>query len=667
MTSKALYESLVLEITKHDRAYYVEHDPSISDKEYDQLLNQLITLEEKHPEWIVSWSPSHRVGHRPLSAFAKIERKQPMLSLDNTYTPQELEAFCVRINKSLKCDDITYAIEPKIDGLGIELVYEEGLLKIGTTRGDGLVGEDVTDNIKTIRTIPLQLTQKINLTVRGEVFLFQRDFDSMNQERIAQEQVPYKNARNTAAGSLKLLDSRQTMKRPLQAIFYDVVLEQDQSKNHHESLLWLDILGLPTSSHNCFVNTIALLKKNVVDWQNKYENLGYPVDGLVIKVNDYNQRKQLGHTARFPRWAMAYKFPAKQMTTKILGFETNVGRTGVITPVALLEPVELDGTTVQRASVHNWGQINRLSMGVGARVLIEKAGGIIPQILSVSKQGSSVFKQPTTCPCCYSLLVKEEDEAALRCLNKNGCQEQIIASVVYFSGRDQMNIGGLGTQTVRALVQADLIKHSGDVLTLTASDLCVLEGFSSLRAEQLIAAIDTIKTTVTFSRLLTALGIAHVGRVVSMAIARMYKNFKALTDFMKEEDDRVIQSLVSIDGVGKIVAQSLLSFFKDSNNKVLIERFVALNPHEEVVNQVGIDKTFVITGTLSCSRKAFQQHIENAGGYVSTSITKKTDFLIVGHNAGRDKQTQAANYGVPTLGEEECLKRLEPFLSIDQR
>ena len=385
MASRDEYLQLVDELTEHDRLYYVEATPSISDYEYDVMAKRLREIESSKPKWVVAWSPSKRVGHQPLSSFPKVVREVPMLSLDNTYDEGELKDFCTRVEKGLDGEEPTYVVEPKIDGLGIELVYKKGVFVLGSTRGDGTTGEDVTANLRTVGGVALKLREPIDITVRGEVYMSKADFAALNVRRAAEGEELFKNARNTTSGSLKLLDPTEVQKRPMKITLYEVVGGEDIDESHFAILARIRKLGLPTSEHNSEAHNWDELAAQVLVWADKRPTLPFDADGLVIKVDSFAQRDQLGFTSKAPRWAIAYKFPAEQVMTVVEGLEINVGRTGAVTPVALLEPVEASGTTVKRASLHNWDQVARLGIGPGDTILLEKAGEIIPQILRVVK------------------------------------------------------------------------------------------------------------------------------------------------------------------------------------------------------------------------------------------------------------------------------------------
>jgi DNA ligase (NAD+) len=652
------YLALVVDLTEHDRRYYVDASPTITDQEYDRRLRRLREIEDAHPDWIVPWSPTQRVGHEPVSGFAKIVRDVPMLSLDNTYDEGELRAFHDRVVRALgDVGPIEYVVEPKIDGLGIEITYRGGVLALGATRGDGTTGEDVTSNIKTVRGLPLRLRDPVSIVVRGEVFISRDDFARLNQERRDAGLELYKNARNTAAGSLKLLDPATVATRPLRAILYEVVGAESTVSTHIESLRWLAGLGLPVSPDNQLARDCEELLAIVHGWRDRHKALPYTADGLVIKINRYDLRAELGNTSKFPRWAIAYKFPADRAVTGVIGLEVNVGRTGAVTPVALLEPVELSGTTVKRASVHNWDQVQRLGIGTGSQVLVEKAGEIIPQVLEVVQAGSQAWQAPSRCPSCGAELVRELGAVALRCPNSLGCPAQILASIEHFAGRAQMNIDGLGEKVVRTLYEAGLIRTVADLFGLRPEQLVELDRFAETSARNLVAAIDRARSTATLSRLLTALGVPHVGAVAARAIAGRYRRMDALLQAL-DDNHEVVARLSEIEGVGSVIATSLEQFLRAPRTREIIAALKA-NGVDPVEPDSGPGhgplqgRTFVITGTLSRSRGAIKQAIEAAGGKVTGSVSKSTHYLVAGEATGKTKLAAAAKHGVAVIDEAE--------------
>ncbi|NVB79793.1 MAG: NAD-dependent DNA ligase LigA [Kofleriaceae bacterium] len=656
--SKDEYLALVDEVSEHDRRYYVDAAPTISDVEYDKLLKKLRELEAAHPDWAVTWSPTKRVGHAPISEFPKVTRAVAMLSLDNTYGHDDLREFHERVQKGLDGDSVMYSIEPKIDGFGIELTYKGGILALGATRGDGRIGEDVTQNVKTVRGVVLKLREPVDIVVRGEIYMTKAEFAAINAERAKAGEELFKNPRNTAAGTIKQMDPREVAKRPMRTILYEVVDGERYARGHAASLDYLTKLGLPTSPHNTRATDWDSLLAAVEAWQAKRDDLPYEVDGLVIKVDDFGQRAALGATSKFPRWAIAYKFPARQVTTHLLDLEPNIGRTGVVTPVAVLEPVDVSGTTVSRASVHNWDQVQRLGLSKGDRVLIEKAGEIIPQILGVTEKGPGpAFEAPKVCPVCGGPLEREEGKVALVCVNRLGCPAQLLGAIEFFASRGQMNIDGLGEKVVQQLVGANLVKDVADLFILKADDVAELERFADQSAKNLVAAIAKAKETATFSRLLAALGIAHVGNVIAKPIAQKYGKLSALREVAKAKDSEAfVAELEEIDGVGDTIALAIDRFLRDPHVQVVLDKLGerGLDPAEPVVVASDgplVGKTFVVTGTLSKPRADVQKMIEAAGGKVAGSVSKKTSYLVAGAETGKTKLEAAEKHGVTVIDE----------------
>ncbi|MGE0869516.1 MAG: NAD-dependent DNA ligase LigA [Kofleriaceae bacterium] len=665
--TRANYLSLVDELTEHDRRYYVDAAPTISDLEYDRLTEQLRELEAAHPDWIVDWSPTRRIGHRPVSEFPKVERAVAMLSLDNTYDEADLRAFYDRVVKGLDGDVPAFSVEPKIDGFGIELTYKQGVLTLGATRGDGRIGEDVTANVKMVKGVALRLREPIDIVVRGEIYMTKAEFAAINEARAAAGEELFKNPRNTAAGSIKQLDPREVAKRPMRTILYEVVDGERYSNGHLASLDLIRKLGLPVSAHNAIARSWDELIACTHSWQDKRDELPYELDGLVIKIDDFGQRAALGSTAKFPRWAIAFKFPARQVTTRLLDIELNIGRTGTVTPVAILEPVDVSGTTVSRASVHNWDQVRRLGLRRGARVLIEKAGEIIPQILAVTEAGSAdepMFAEPTSCPSCGFALAREEGRVALMCGNRLACPAQRLAAIEFFGSRHQMNIDGLGEKVVVQLVDAGLVSDVADLFSLTTPQLLQLERFGALSANNLIAAIAKAKADATFSRLLAALGIPNVGSVIARPIAEKYRTLSGLrAAAAAKESSAFVEELCEIEGVGETIAINVDRFLRDPHAATVLDKLAArgVDPAQPVVAITEgplTGKTLVVTGTLSAPRADVQKKIELAGGKVAGSVSKKTHYLVAGADTGKTKLEAAQKHGVQVIDEVELEKLL---------
>ncbi len=661
--AKARHAELVAAITDADRRYYVENDPKISDKEYDDLQKELVALEAAHPELITTDSPTQRVGHAPVSEFPKIVRAVPMLSLDNTYNEDDLRAFHERVVKGLGGDACEYVIEPKIDGIGMELYYEDGRLRLGATRGDGVTGEDITLNLRTIRDIPLRLAQPVTVTVRGEVYMNRADFAKMNEARIEDGEEPFKNPRNGTGGTLKQQDPRITAKRPLRAFTYEIVDGDRHHESHHAGLEWMRKLGLPVSKDITIVKgSFDALAKVVAGWQARRDDLPYDADGLVVKIDSFTQRRELGATAKFPRWAIAYKFPARQVTTILKGIIVTIGRTGVATPTADLEPVELSGTTVKRAGLHNWDQVKRLGLRPGDRVLIEKAGEIIPQVLSVTEPSKAKpFAAPSKCPSCEEALVRLEGEVALRCPNRLGCPSQRVWATSFFAGRGQMDIDGFGLEVAGAMVEMGIIKDVADIFTLTEKQVLKLPLFAEKRAKNLLAAIAKAKETATLPRVIAALGIPNIGNVTAKAVAERYRSLGAILTLVDAKGKAGFEAdLLEVDGFGDTLAASVAEFFADAKTRKVIDKLrdAGVDPEMAARKAGGALEglTFCVTGTLSKPRPEIIRAIEDAGGKVTGSVSKKTSYLVAGADVGATKLTAAEKNGVKIIDEAALAK-----------
>jgi DNA ligase (NAD+) len=657
------HRALSAEIAEHDRRYHIDNDPVVSDSEYDALVRELVALEAAHPELVNPASPSQRVGHAPLSEFVKVRRDHPMLSLDNTYDEDELAAFVDRVDKGLGGDAHSFVLEPKIDGIGVEVTWKGGKLALAATRGDGLTGEDITSNVRTIREVPLELRSPETVTVRGEIYMRRADFAKMNEARVAAGEEPFKNPRNATGGTLKLLDPRIVAERPLKAFFYEVVDGDRRHPSHHASLEWLRGLGLPVSKDISAITGKANLLAAVAGWNARRDELPYDVDGLVIKIDDFAQRRELGATAKFPRWAIAYKFPSRQATTVLEGILVTIGRTGVATPTAMLTPVELSGTTVKRAGLHNWDQVKRLGLRPGDRVLVEKAGEIIPQVIAVVQPSDAPpFEAPTVCPSCGTTLVRDEEEVALRCTNRESCASQKLWHLAFFAGRGQLDIDGLGLEVASDLVERGLVKDLADVFALDQAALMQLPLFAEKRAAALAAGIAEAKRTVTLPRLLTALGIPNVGAVTARALAEKIGSLGALYERLDRDGvDAVAGWLLEVEGFGAVIARSVAEFFADPLVRRTVDKMRGhgVDPVAEARPDGGVlsGKILVVTGTLSAPRPDVIRRIEAAGGKVTGSVSKKTSYLVAGADVGATKRAAADKHGVPVI-DEAALDRL---------
>lgn len=666
----AEYLRLVAELLDHDRRYYVDNDPSITDHDYDQLRKRLEQIEQTHPSWVVDYSPTRRIGHAPISAFPKVERAVPMLSLDNTYSADELREFDERVRRGLRnagdTGDLAYMLEPKIDGIGIELTYRAGLFVLGTTRGDGLIGEDVTGNLRTIKSLPLSLRQPVDLTVRGEIYMQRDDFARLNDDRLKRGEDPFKNPRNAAGGALKQLDPRLVAERPLRVLLYEFVTESGEAapefSTHAQILQHLRDLGLPVSRDIQRVDSLDALLAAVSAWQARRNSVPFDIDGLVIKVDRLAQRTTLGMTARAPRWAIAYKFPAQQAITRLREIELNVGRTGAVTPVAILDPVELAGTTVSRASLHNWDQIARLELCVGDDVLVEKAGEIIPQIITALRERRtgrqaelSPIVAPTECPVCGDTLYRRPDEVALRCPGTRPCPAQLREALAFFCHRNAMNIEGFGDKLVAELVSSGLVHDLADLYSLAREQLLRLPRLGEKSADNLLSALAKSRRDATLSRFLTGLGIPLIGEVWAQKIADRYRS---LTELRRPTPDEVYVALAGIHGFGEERAGAVRDYLSQPQTTALFDKFVAAGlqpcePEKTLTSTVLSGKSICITGTLSKPRGEIQRRIEAAGGKCVSSVSRKTSFLLVGSEPGEDKRKAAEKNSVPILSEAE--------------
>ncbi len=653
-------EKLREEIRYHEYRYYVLDAPEISDAEFDQLMRELEKLEAEYPELISGDSPTQRVGGEPLSAFEKIEHSVPMLSLGNAFNEGELRDFAERVYRLAGRRDLEFLVEHKLDGLTAVLRYEAGVLTLGATRGNGIVGEVVTENIRTIHSVPLKLAQPLNLEVRGEVYISKDDFQRINAERLEQGEEPFANPRNAAAGSVRQLDPRIAAARSLTMQVYDLVNVEDlELRTDTEALALLQDLGFKVNWYQSCRNLDELVEI-CKEWTIKREDLPYEIDGLVIKVNDLALRQEMGATARSPRWAIAYKFPGQQKTSLVKDIVITVGRTGALTPTAILEPVHIAGSTISRATLHNEDEIRRKDIRIGDHVLVQKAGDVIPEVVKVIKgkrDGSErVFQMPDKCPVCGAEAVREEGEAVLRCSNVTGCPAQLREGILHFISRDAMNIEGVGPALVDQLLEKGLLKDYADLYALREEDLLPLERMGKKSASNVIQAIGRSKER-ELHNLIFALGIRHVGAGVARVLAGAYKSIKELAGASREE-------LEAIEEIGPAIAGSIVNFFREDKNLQVVEKLrqygvkMSTDPEEEEASLVeGIaGKRFVFTGTLNnFSRTEAREKVLAAGGKVSSSVSKNTDYLVAGEGGG-SKLAKARDLGVTVLTEEEFLE-----------
>ena len=663
MTTQQKIESLRQELSDHNYKYYVLDKPEISDLDFDNKLKELQELEDKHPEFYDANSPTLRVGGQVTKNFATVVHDYRMYSLDNSYSKEDLEDWEKRIKK-LVDGKVEYTCELKYDGASISLTYEKGELVKAVTRGDGVQGDDVTNNVRTIRTVPLKLKGDYpeKFDIRGEIVLPFEGFSKMNAERVEAGEEPYRNPRNTASGSLKLQDSSEVAKRPLDCLLYTIIGENLGFSTQFEGLQKAREWGFKVPDAAKLVSSTEETLEFVNYWDVHRHDLPYETDGVVIKVNSFQQQEELGYTAKSPRWAMAYKFKAEQVSTQLHKITYQVGRTGAITPVANLEPVQLAGTIVKRASLHNADQIAKLDIREGDEVYVEKGGEIIPKIIGVDFEkrdpNSSPTEYITNCPECGTQLVRNEGEAQHYCPNDEGCPPQIIGRIQHFISRKAMDIEGLGGETVALLVNNGLINNYADLYTLTKEEVLPLERMAEKSAENLVNGIEASKQ-IPFERVLFGLGIRYVGETVAKKLARHYKSIDALAKATLEE-------LIMVDEIGERIAESVVDFFTHEEKKELIERLkdhglqleISAEVLENQTNKLEGD-TFVISGVFNkVSRNELKKLIEDNGGKVSGSISSKTNYLVAGENMGPSKLAKAEKLGTKMLSEDEFLALL---------
>ncbi|WP_339172427.1 NAD-dependent DNA ligase LigA [Anoxybacillus sp. FSL W8-1294] len=649
------------QIEKYNYEYYVLDKPSISDAEYDELMRRLIELEEQYPQYKTPDSPSQRVGGAPLESFAKVTHRVPMLSLSNAFNEGDLRDFDRRVRQEV--GDVRYVCELKIDGLAVSLRYENGYFVQGATRGDGTTGEDITENVKTIRSLPLRLREQVTIEVRGEVYMPRQSFEKLNEQRKRNGEELFANPRNAAAGSLRQLDPKIVASRQLDIFVYGVVHAEELGFNSHsEALRYLDELGFKTNCARQVCETIDDVLSYIERWHAEREKLPYDIDGIVIKVDSFAQQKQLGATAKSPRWAIAYKFPAEEVVTQLVHIELSVGRTGAVTPTAILQPVRVAGTIVQRASLHNADYIREKDIRLGDYVIIKKAGDIIPEVvrsLPERRTGKEEpFDMPTHCPVCASELVRLDDEVALRCVNPQ-CPAQIREGLIHFVSRQAMNIDGLGEKVIAQLFEHGLVRSVADLYTLTKDELVALERMGEKSATNLLRAIEASKQN-SLERLLFGLGIRHVGAKAAKTLAEHFETMERLQQATKEE-------LTAIHEIGEKMADSIVTYFSKEEVKQLLERLRAYGVNMTYkgakqtvdISSTFAGKTFVLTGTLqSMSRSEAKETIEALGGKVTGSVSKKTDVVVVGEDAG-SKLGKAKQLGITIWDEARFLQEIQ--------
>ncbi len=644
------------DINYYNHMYYVENNPVISDYEFDFLLKKLEKLESEFPELIVPESPTQRVGGKPIDSFTAVEHKTPMLSLDNTYDSDDLKEFDKKVKKNV--GEVEYVVEPKIDGIGVALIYENGIFIRGITRGDGMNGDDITSNLKTIHSIPLILRGDLlkNAEFRGEVYMSLKGFKKLNKMREKKDETVFANPRNAAAGSVRQLDPRVVESRPLDIFVYFVSNSDKDIHTHEKSIEVIKKVGFRV---NPFIKKLENIEQ-VIKYCNKLEkirnSIDYEIDGAVIKVNSIKKQKQFGETSKHPRWAISYKFAAKQSTTCLKNIEIQVGRMGTLTPVAILEPVEIGGVTVSRATLHNFDELRRKDIRIGDNVLIERSGDVIPQVVkSIIEKRTGKEKRkniPKKCPVCGSEVVRKEKEVAVRCPN-NYCSARLKWRIKYYASRDAMDIDHLGESTIDKLLEKDLINNVADLYFLSKDDILTLDGFKDKSAQNLIESIENSKKQ-DLSRLIYGLGILHVGKYAAQILANQYQSIDELAK-------APVEQLKEIDGLGDKTAEAICTFFATEENVNLIKRLkdIGVETKEGKKKKMLLqDKKFIFTGGLSnISRPDATDLVKKMGGIVSSSIGKSIDYVVVGHKPG-SKFKKAEKLGLRIINEKEFIKLL---------
>lgn len=662
-------ETLRQTLRKYEYHYHVLDNPLVPDAEYDRLMNELKNLEWQHPEWITPDSPTQRVGAKPLEGFAQITHELPMLSLDNAFSDEELDGFLRRIENLIAQDPekMTFCCEPKLDGLAVSILYENGSLVQAATRGDGTTGEDITANIRTIRNIPLKLNLEnppARLEVRGEVFMPQKGFNILNERALEKGEKTFANPRNAAAGSLRQLDPKVTRQRPLELNAYSIgIYESDDElpSTHYDRLQWLKSIGIPVNGEIRLATGREELLKFYAEIQSKRPNLGYDIDGTVLKVNDIALQEQLGFISRSPRWAIAYKFPAQEEMTVLNDVEFQVGRTGAITPVAKLEPVFVAGVTVSNATLHNGDEIERLGVVIGDTVIIRRAGDVIPQIIGVVKErrpeNAKKIHFPTACPVCQSAVIRIEGEAVARCTGGLFCAAQRKEALKHFVSRKAMDIDGVGEKLIEQLMARELIHTPADLFKLDLTSLMRLERMGEKSAQNALNSIEKSKST-TLARFLYALGIREVGEATALNLANHFGTLAAIREAN-------LETLIQVQDVGEVVANHIFRFWQEPHNVEVVEDLIKQGVHWQDVVQVEIadnplkNKNVVLTGTLTqLTRDEAKALLQSLGCKVSGSVSSKTDYLIAGEKAG-SKLTKAQELGITVLSEQDFVNLIK--------
>lgn len=662
---KARHAALVELIRAHDHRYYVLDSPTVSDAEYDALFRELRALEAAHPELVTPSSPTQRVGAAPREGLTKVRHETRMFSLDNAYSEDDLREFDRRIRERLpEGSSFAYVAEPKIDGASLEVIYEDGKLTLAATRGDGAVGEDVTENARTIRSLPLTIDDRRRFTLRGEVFIHREDLEAINRARAERSEDPFANPRNAASGALRLLDAREAEGRGLRVVLYDLV--EPHFASHAAMLEGVAALGLPTHRLERRAETLEEAMDYVREFDTRRRALPYDTDGVVLKVDELALRGTLGFTARFPRWAIAYKFPAERVETVVRAITADVGRTGALTPVADLEPVPVSGTVVSRASLHNPDYVSEKDVRVGDTVIIQKAGEIIPQVLEVvlarRPEGTSPWEPPTACPACGAAVVREEGEAALRCPNAS-CQGRLEAAVFHFTRRFAMDVDRLGEVLIASLVAKGLVQDLADVFALDQrrEALVTLDRMGEKSADNVIESVEAARKGRPFDRLLVGLGIPHVGAVAARSVAEVVRDTR---DLLARDPETLAAELGEVHGIGPTMAASIRAFLEQPSNRAMLEKLLALGVETEAVEKKAPAEgplrgaSFCVTGTLSEPRENIWALIEAKGGEVHKSVKKGTTYLLAGDGVGRTKTEAAEKRGTKVIDEETFRKLL---------
>ena len=661
--AKKRIEELRRQVEYHAKRYYDDDDPEISDFEYDMLMVELRNLEKQFPEFKSKESLTQKVGGHVKEGFTKVTHEVPLQSLQDVFSIEEVEEYINKIEERKQEEKIKenrYVVETKIDGLSAALEYKKGKFVRGATRGNGVVGEDVTENLKTVKTIPMELSQKIDIIVRGEVFISKDDFEKMNEEREKNEEELFKNARNAAAGSLRQLDSKITEKRPLDIYIFNVQkIEGKTFNSHFEELEYLSKLGFNVNPVRIPCNTMKEIKQAIEKIGKDRENLTFGIDGAVVKVDNLKFREILGTTAKTPRWAVAYKYPPEKKQTIVKDIICQVGRTGVITPMAILEPVIVAGSTISKTTLHNEDFIKQKDLRIGDTVVIQKAGDVIPEIVEVVKEkrqkNTKKFKMPDKCPVCGAEAIREKGEAAIRCTGIE-CPAKLNRNLVHFVSREAMNIDGLGENIIGQLLERNLIENIADIYTLKFEDVASLKKNGNKFAQNLIDSINRSKEN-DLSRLITALGIRHVGTKASKLLAKRYKDIDNLMKASKEE-------LAMIEDIGEVVADSIREFFMQEQTRDLIEKLKQSGVNtksleEEVTDDRFFGQTFVLTGSLeNFTRQEASDIIEKFGGKTSGSVSKKTSYVLAGEDAG-SKLTKAKELGIKIINEKQFKRMIK--------